>query len=66
MKMEDLFQGFNPSQYEDEARRQWDTQKRSSNRTSGPRYTPDWNALGAEQAAIYDDAYAALKAGNSR
>jgi MerR family transcriptional regulator, thiopeptide resistance regulator len=67
MKMEDLFQGFNPSQYEDEARRRWGKSEafvESEKRTK--RYTPDdWKALRAEQAAVYDDAYAALKAGKT-
>jgi MerR family transcriptional regulator, thiopeptide resistance regulator len=67
MKMEDLFQGFNPSRYDDEARRQWGTSDafvESEKRTR--RYTPDdWKTLAAEQAAIYADAYAALKAGKS-
>ena len=67
MKMEDLFDGFNPSQYDDEARRQWGESEafvESAKRTKG--YTPDdWKALGAEQAAVYDDAYAALKAGKT-
>ena len=67
MKMEDLFDGFNPSQYDDEARRQWGESEafvESEKRTK--RYTPDdWKALGAEQAAVYDDAYAALKAGKT-
>ena len=67
MKMEDLFQGFDPSQYDDDARRQWGKSKafvQSEQRTR--RYTPDdWKALGAEQAVIYDDAYAALKAGKT-
>jgi hypothetical protein len=65
--MEDLFEGFNPSQYDEEARRQWDTSEEfieSEKRTR--RYTPDdWQALKAEQAAVYDDAYSALKAGKS-
>jgi DNA-binding transcriptional MerR regulator len=67
MKMEDLFQGFNPSQYEEDARSQWGQSEafvESAKRTK--RYTADdWKALGAEQAAIYDDAYAALKAGKT-
>ena len=65
--MEDLFEGFNPSQYDEEARRQWGTSEafvESEKRTR--RYTPDdWKALKAEQAAVYDDAYAALKAGKT-
>lgn len=67
MNVEDLFQGFDPSQYEDEARRRWGTSDafaESAKRTK--RYTPDdWKALMAEQTAIYDDAYAALKAGKT-
>ncbi len=67
IKMEDLFEGFNPSQYDEEARRQWGTSEafvESEKRTR--RYTPDdWKSLKAEQAAVYDDAYAALKAGKT-
>ena len=65
MKMEDLFEGFDASRYEDEARRQWGKSEafvESEKRTR--RYTSDdWKALKAEQAAVYDDAYSALKAG---
>jgi len=65
MKMEDLFEGFDPSRYEDEARHQWGKSEafvESENRTR--RYMPDdWKALKAEQAAVYDDAYSALEAG---
>ena len=67
MKMEDLFEGFNPSQYDEEVRRRWgqsDAFIESEKRTK--RYTPDdWKAIKAEQAAVYDDAYAALKAGKT-
>jgi hypothetical protein len=67
MNMKDLFQGFDASRYEDEARRLWGTSDafvEAEQRTK--RYTPDdWKALGAEQAAIYDDAYAALKSGKT-
>ena len=66
MKLEDLFEGFNP-QYEDEARRRWGTTEafaEAAKRTK--RYTvDDWKALKAEQEAIYDDAYAALRAGGT-
>ena len=65
MKMEDLFGGFDPSRYEDEARQQWGKSEafaESEKRTR--RYTPDdWKALAAEQAAVYNDAYSALQAG---
>jgi hypothetical protein len=63
--MENLFEGFNSSQYEEEARRHWGKSEvfvESEKRTM--RYTPDdWKALKAEQAAVYDDAYSALRAG---
>lgn len=65
--MEDLFEGFNPSQYEEEARRRWGQSEafiESEKRTRA--YTPDdWKTIKAEQAAVYDDAYAALKAGKT-
>ena len=67
MKMEDLFEGFNPAQYDEEVRRRWGKSEafvESEKRTR--RYTPDdWKALKAEQASVYDDAYAALKAGKA-
>jgi MerR family transcriptional regulator, thiopeptide resistance regulator len=65
--VEDLFQGFDASQYDDEARRQWGTTDafvESEKRTG--RYTPDdWRAVRAEWAAVLDDAYGALKAGKA-
>src|SRR5262245_31523169 len=65
--MEELFAGFDPSQYDDEVQRRWggtDAFVESAKRTG--RYTADdWRAVGSEQAAIFDDAYAALKAGNA-
>jgi DNA-binding transcriptional MerR regulator len=67
MNMADLFEGFNPAQYEDDARRQWGTSEafvESEKRTK--RYTPDdWKAITAEQTSVYADAYAALKAGKT-
>ena len=67
MKMEELFEGFNPSQYEEEARNRWGTSDaftEAEKRTKG--YSPaDWKAIKAEQAALYGGAYAALKAGKS-
>jgi DNA-binding transcriptional MerR regulator len=66
-RMENLFKGFDPSQYDEEARRQWGKSEvfvESEKRTR--RYTPDdWNALKAEQAAVYDAAYSALRAGKT-
>jgi DNA-binding transcriptional MerR regulator len=67
MNMADLFEGFNPAQYEEEARRQWgttDAYVESEKRTR--RYTPDdWQAIKAEQASVYDAAVAAIKAGQT-
>jgi DNA-binding transcriptional MerR regulator len=63
--MADLFTGFNPAQYEEEAQQRWGTTDafgESQKRTA--RYTADdWKALQSEQAAIYDAANAALNAG---
>jgi MerR family transcriptional regulator, thiopeptide resistance regulator len=65
--MEDLFDGFDPSRYENEARQRWggtEAFAESAKRTA--RYTSaDWKRLGAEQAAIYESAAAALKAGKT-
>jgi DNA-binding transcriptional MerR regulator len=65
--MADLFDGFDPSRYDEEARSQWGTTDafaESEKRTRG--YTPDdWKALNAEQAAVYDAAFAALKGGKA-
>jgi DNA-binding transcriptional MerR regulator len=65
MNMADLFNGFNPAQYEDEVQQRWGTTEafaESQKRTT--RYTPDdWKAQQAEQAAVYHDAYTMLKAG---
>jgi DNA-binding transcriptional MerR regulator len=65
--MADLFDGFDPSRYEEEARQRWggtagfaEAEKRTS------RYTPDdWNTLKAEQEAVYRAAFGALKAGKA-
>jgi hypothetical protein len=63
--MERLFEGFNPAQYEEEARQRWGRTAafaESQRRMRG--YAPDdWKAIKAEQASIYADAGAALKAG---
>ncbi len=65
--MEDLFDGFDPSRYEDEARQRWggtDAFVECGKRTK--RYTPDdWKTLKAEQGAVYESAAAALKAGKA-
>jgi DNA-binding transcriptional MerR regulator len=67
LKMEDLFEGFNPSEYEDEARTRWGTSDAFADAEKRTRrYSPDdWKAIKAEQAAIYEAAHAALKAGHN-
>jgi DNA-binding transcriptional MerR regulator len=64
MDMEKLFDGFDPSKYEDEARERWgntDAYKESMKRTK--RYTADdWKKIKAEQSAIYQDSVAMMKA----
>src|SRR4029453_4783615 len=65
LEMKDLFEGFDPSKYDEEARRRWGASEafgESQKRTS--RYTADdWKTVAAEQAAVYDAAFSALKAG---
>ena len=63
--MKALFDGFDPSRYEEEARQRWgdtDAYEESARRTS--RYTEeDWKGLKSEQERIYNDAAAAMNAG---
>ncbi len=65
MNVKDLFEGFDPSEYEEEAQQRWggtDAYAESARRTS--RYTAeDWARYKAEQAGIYSDLVAALSAG---
>lgn len=67
MDMKQVFNGFNASKYEAEAKARWghtDAYKESVKRTKG--YTPeDWKSFQAEQATIYGDAFAALQAGRT-
>jgi MerR family transcriptional regulator, thiopeptide resistance regulator len=60
-----LFDGFDPSRFEDEARERWghtDAYRISAERTKS--YTKeDWARFSAEQSAIYADAIATMKAG---
>jgi len=67
MNWEDLFQGFDPTRYDDEVRRRWgatDAYAECAKRTA--RYTPDdWRTVRAESEAIFDAAYGALKAGKA-
>ena len=66
-RVEDLFKGFNPSQYDEEVRQRWGQSEafvESKKRTA--HYTPDdWKALKAEQTAIYDETYSAMGAGKT-
>jgi DNA-binding transcriptional MerR regulator len=65
MQLKEMFDGFDPTQYEAEVEQRWgdsDAYKVSKQRTS--RYTPeDWKRQAAEQAAVYGDAFRALQAG---
>jgi DNA-binding transcriptional MerR regulator len=67
MVMANLFEGFDAARYEDEARERWgatDAFAESEKRTA--RYTAaDWKTLKAEQASIYNAAFAALKTGKA-
>jgi DNA-binding transcriptional MerR regulator len=63
--MKQLFEGFDPSKYEAEAKARWgntDSYKESMKRTKN--YTSeDWNQIRAEQGSIYADAFTLLQAG---
>jgi DNA-binding transcriptional MerR regulator len=65
LDMKQIFDGFDPSPYEAEAKQRWghtDAYKESNKRVSS--YTKeDWEKLRDEQASIYGDAVAAMKAG---
>jgi DNA-binding transcriptional MerR regulator len=65
MEMKQIFDGFEPSQYEAEVKARWgntDSYKESVKRTKS--YGPlDWERIRAEQASIYADSSAALQAG---
>ena len=65
MDMKEIFDGFDPAQYEQEAEQRWgdtDAYKESMKRTK--RYSPeDWKRYAADQSAVYADAAAAMKAG---
>src|SRR5262245_15994911 len=65
--MKKIFDGFDPKQYERETEQRWgntDAYKTSVQRMKSYKQA-DWSALKAEQAAIYTDALAALRAGVS-
>ncbi|MEY2934451.1 MAG: hypothetical protein RL033_5200 [Pseudomonadota bacterium] len=65
MDRKELFAGFDPTRFEAEAEQSWghtDSYRESKRRTQG--YSAeDWQRFGAEQAALYADAFALLQAG---
>ena len=65
MEMKELFDGFEPAQYEAEVKARWghtDAYKESVKRTTS--YTPDdWKQIQTEQGSIYADAFALFQAG---
>jgi DNA-binding transcriptional MerR regulator len=67
MDYKKLFNGFDPSKYEDEVKQRWgntEAYKQSAERAKS--YTEeDWKRCMAEQGEVYADAIAALKAGKS-
>lgn len=67
MDMKEIFSGFDPARYEQEAEQRWgqsDAYRESKRRTE--RYSAeDWKRLKAEQEAIYRDAAAAQQAGRA-
>lgn len=65
--MENLFDGFDPSRYEDEARQRWGgTDAFAESEKRAKRYIPDdWKTIKTEQGAVYESAAAALKTGKA-
>ena len=64
MDPKQLFDGFDPAQYEAEAEQRWGSSEsfeESARRTKGYS-SDDWRRFGAEQAALYADAFALLTA----
>lgn len=63
METKDLFEGFDPARYEQEAEERWgntEAFRESKRRTAG--YTPeDWKRFRDEQSALYADAYSLLE-----
>jgi MerR family transcriptional regulator, thiopeptide resistance regulator len=64
MDLSQLFDGFDPSKYAEEAKQRWgNTEAYKESRRRASRYTPaDWHKLKAEQTAIYESAAAAMRA----
>jgi MerR family transcriptional regulator, thiopeptide resistance regulator len=65
ISMQDLFQGFEPEQYEEEARQRWgqtDAYRESARRTKS--YTPaDWARFSQEQTQVYAGLLSLMQAG---
>jgi len=66
-KLKKLFNGFDPSKYEDEVKQRWgNTEAYKSSAKRAKAYTEeDWKRCMAEQGTVYADAIAALKAGKA-
>jgi MerR family transcriptional regulator, thiopeptide resistance regulator len=62
-----LFNGFDPSKYEDEVKQRWgNTEAYKASEKRAKSYTEeDWKRCMAEQGTVYADAVAALKAGTA-
>jgi DNA-binding transcriptional MerR regulator len=67
MDAKQLFDGFDPAQHEAEVQERWgDTDAYRESARRSKRYGPDeWHRIRDEQAAIYADAAAALRAGHA-
>jgi DNA-binding transcriptional MerR regulator len=67
MDAKQLFDGFDPAQYEAEVQERWgDTDAYRESARRSKRYGPDeWHRIREEQTAIYADAAAALRAGHA-
>lgn len=67
MDYKKLFNGFDPSKYEDEAKQRWgNTEAYKASQKRAKSYTEeDWKRCMAEQGAVYADAIAAMKAGKA-
>jgi MerR family transcriptional regulator, thiopeptide resistance regulator len=66
-RVEDLFEGFNPSLYDEEVRQRWGQSHAFIDATAQTgHYTPDdWKAYQAEQIATYEEAASAMRAGRT-
>jgi DNA-binding transcriptional MerR regulator len=67
MDYKKLFNGFDPSKYEDEVKQRWgNTEAYKASQKRAKSYSEeDWKRCMAEQGGVYADAIAALKAGKA-